>query len=107
MRLASAIAVNRSATTRRAAIRVRLERCHQTICTSGGACDPPHTLSARGVQREPEQETLSPLSGGRCMQRFTWFDGPDIVRQTTLGAAILVGSTLAACSSSSDLSPRG
>lgn len=41
------------------------------------------------------------------MQRFTWFDRPDIVRQTTIGAAILVGSTLAACSSSSDLSPRG
>ena len=39
------------------------------------------------------------------MQQFTWFARRSVVRWTTLAATIIAGSTLVACSSSSDLAP--
>lgn len=39
------------------------------------------------------------------MQQFMWFDRRSVVRWTTLAATIVAGTSLAACSSSSDLAP--
>ncbi|HSQ29112.1 MAG TPA: hypothetical protein VLN49_04640 [Gemmatimonadaceae bacterium] len=39
------------------------------------------------------------------MPQLTWLDRRGVIRRTTLGATIVFGSTLAACSNSSDLAP--